>query len=282
MVRSILPLLTSLVFASPAAATVLYELDFDGPGNVLGSPPPVDLGPFPRSGVSGIDPSVQGNPLIANGEGPLAGSQVLRFERDAGEIFSTVETARFELPERITGFDPTCPPGTPPADCVITDPALQRYTLEFDLVVLALGSASGFSDHVTVISDYGAWPSGFPVIPASVEQVRLLGDGTVRADSDGPVVGSFQFDTRHAVSFTVDYLVGEWFMALDGAELHRAPLISPNLVRFRLTGRRATQESAWLVDDVRITAVPEPGGLALASIGVVTLALRAGRLARSG
>jgi hypothetical protein len=232
----------------------LYDVDFNGPPHVIGLTPAFGAGPFPRNT-------------------PTSGGQIFA-PTGAAEVVSTFGLLA-DTPVLLTALD-----GTP------ADPILGGVDLQFDLSDPQLAGYSRFIAQVDVFPSGVSTSTGLGIFfdAPAIHKVEFSNDGMLRvADATGlnQVIGPYEPRVTYTVRMTFDRTAAEWAASINGTPIYQGPVDDTDLKTFRIamtTGNTDVTASA-AVDNILITAaVPEPGTLMLAVVGMAgSLFMAAGR-----
>jgi PEP-CTERM motif len=234
----------SICWAGPEVT--LYDVDFNGPPHVVGLTPAFGAGPFPRNT-------------------PTSGGQIFS-PTGAAEVVSNFGLLN-DSPVRLTAID-----GTP------ADPGtLGGAYLQFDLNDPQLAGLNRFIAQVDVFPSGVSTSTGLGIFfdAPAIHKVEFSNDGMLRVlDATGlnQVIGPYEPRVIYTVRMTFDRAAATWAASINGTPIYSGPVDDVDLHDFRIamtTGNTDVTASA-AVDNIIITAaVPEPGTLVLAVLGLV-------------
>ena len=234
----------SICWAGPDVT--LYDVDFNGPPHVVGLTPAFGAGPFPRNT-------------------PTSGGQIFS-PTGAAEVVSNFGLLN-DTPVRLTALDGT------PADPGILGGAY----LQFDLNDPQLAGLNRFIAQVDVFPSGVSTSTGLGIFfdAPAIHKVEFSNDGMLRVlDATGlnQVIGPYEPRVIYTVRMTFDRAAATWAASINGTPIYSGPVDDIDLQDFRIamtTGNTDVTASA-AVDNIIITAaVPEPGTLVLAVLGLV-------------
>ena len=220
--------------ASAASAITIYDVTFAD--SVVGAPPPLGAGPFPRTTLSAVN---FGTPTVVGSVGGLSQALLLNGGLNQGQLEQVL------------------------LDLGLLDDfaSVSRYEIGLDLFIGSLGA-----DDVA--------PSRFSILVDDPTSQSILFDGNgdiFLVRPEGQVysyilVDHFAMGSLMRVEMVVDLELDTWTTSIDGAVLAVAPFGADDVQRLRislqnLAGALGNQVA---VDNIRVSAVvPEPAAALL-------------------